>query len=259
MIPPLDPISEADINAYVDDQLDMRRRIEVEDHLAHHPSVAARVMADLRGRDELRLAFPNPPTWVRVETVDVARRLERGLTRTRMLVGLQRVAAVAVLIGVGWFAHAELGALSIGASIASPTPPAFVADAVMSHRTALTRAAMHSQPRDARYDSDEIRAATAITLPELPRDWRARDVEIFPSQYGPSVEIAIETGDELGTLSLFAVRPGDFAVASPTLTRMGDEAVAYWQMGETAYALTGKATDSDDLDRAAVKLSEMLY
>ena len=62
MIPPLDPISDADLNAYVDDQLDMRRRIEVEDHLAHHPHVAAQVMADLRSCDELRLAFPKPPT-----------------------------------------------------------------------------------------------------------------------------------------------------------------------------------------------------
>lgn len=258
MTPPLDPISEADINAYVDDQLDMRRRIEVEDHLARHPSVAARVMADLRGRDELHLAFPSPPTWVRVETVDVARRLERGLARSRVVASLRRVAAVAVLIAVGWFAHAELGALSIGASIASPPPPAFVADAVMAHRTALTRAAMPSQPKDASYDSDEIRAATAIILPELPRDWRVLDVEVFPSPYGPSVEMAIAAG-ELGTLSLFAVRPGGFGVAAPTLANMDSEAVAYWQMGETAYALTGRAADGDDLGRAAGKLSETLY
>jgi anti-sigma factor RsiW len=259
MTPPLDPISETDLSAYVDDQLDMRRRIEVEDHLAHHPNVAAQVMADLRSRDELRLAFPNPPTRAQVVTVDAARRLERGLARSRVIAGLRRVAAVAVLIAAGWFAHAELGALSIGASVASPPPPAFVADAVMSHRTALTRAAMHSQPKGARYDAEEIRAATAIVLPELPRDWRILDVEIFPSQYGPSVEMAIETGAELGTLSLFAVRPGGFGVVAPTLASDGGEAVAYWQMGETAYALTGKAVAGDDLGRAALKLSETLY
>jgi anti-sigma factor RsiW len=259
MTPPLDPISETDLNAYVDDQLDMRRRIEVEDHLARHPSVAAQVMADLRSRDELQLAFANPPTRARVETVDAARRLERGLARSRMIAGLRRVAAVAVLIAAGWFAHAELGALSIGASIASPTPPAFVEDAVMSHRTALTRAAMHSQPKEASYDADEIRATTAIVLPELPRGWRILDVEIFPSKYGPSVEMAIETDGELGTLSLFAVQPGGFGVVAPTLVNDGGEAVAYWQMGDTAYALTGKAVDGDALGHAAVKLSETLY
>jgi hypothetical protein len=166
---------------------------------------------------------------------------------------------VAVLIAAGWFAHAELGALSIGASVASPPPPTFVTDAAMSHRTALTRAAMHSQPKGASYDAEEIRAATAIVLPELPRGWRILDVEIFPSQHGPSVEMAIEADGGLGTLSLFAVRPGGFGVVRPTLANDGNEAVAYWQMGETAYALTGKAAYGVDLGRAAVKLSETLY
>jgi anti-sigma factor RsiW len=32
-----DPITEADLLAYVDDQLDPARRIEVEEHLAHNP------------------------------------------------------------------------------------------------------------------------------------------------------------------------------------------------------------------------------
>ena len=37
-----DPITEADLLAYVDDQLDVPRRIEVEDYLAHHPAAAMR-------------------------------------------------------------------------------------------------------------------------------------------------------------------------------------------------------------------------
>jgi anti-sigma factor RsiW len=259
MIPPLDPISDADLNAYVDDQLDMRRRIEVEDHLAHHPHVAAQVMADLRSCDELRLAFPKPPTWPRIETVDAARRLDRGLASTRTVTGLRRLAAVAVLIAAGWFTHAELGALSIGVSVASPPPPAFVEDAFISYQTLLARAAMHTQPKEATYDADEIRATTAIVLPELPRTWRILDFEIFPSIYGPSVEMAIEGDGDLGTLSLFAVRPGNFGVVAPTLASKGSEAIAYWQMGQTAYALIGKAADGGDLSRAAVKLSETLY
>jgi anti-sigma factor RsiW len=60
-----DPITEADLLAYVDDQLDVARRIEVEEHLARNPEAAARVMADLKDRDALRLAFaaelPRPP------------------------------------------------------------------------------------------------------------------------------------------------------------------------------------------------------
>ena len=40
-------IGDAELNGYVDGQLDAAGRIEVEDHLARHPELAARVMADL--------------------------------------------------------------------------------------------------------------------------------------------------------------------------------------------------------------------
>jgi anti-sigma factor RsiW len=119
---------------------------------------------------------------------------------------------------------------------------------------------MHARhPNAARYDAGQVRAATAITLPELPREWRIVDVEIIPSAHGSSVEMAIEAGGELGTLSLFAVRPGGFDVLSPTVADKGSEAVAYWQIGETAYALIGAAGEDDRLNRAAVALSQSLY
>ncbi|MCP6559629.1 zf-HC2 domain-containing protein, partial [Klebsiella pneumoniae] len=53
----MDPITEHDLNAYVDGQLDLARRIEVEGHLAARPDIAAQVMADLRTRDALSAAF----------------------------------------------------------------------------------------------------------------------------------------------------------------------------------------------------------
>ena len=60
----LTPSPKADLLAYVDDQLDPARRIEVEEHLAHDPEAAARVMADLKDRDTLRLlhAAPSAPS-----------------------------------------------------------------------------------------------------------------------------------------------------------------------------------------------------
>lgn len=54
---PLDPITEDDLNAYVDGGLDMRRRAEVERWLAQHPHDAARVMADMSLTDMLRMGF----------------------------------------------------------------------------------------------------------------------------------------------------------------------------------------------------------
>ena len=86
-----DPITPADLHAFVDDQLDIARRIEVEDHLSRHPDAAARVMADMRTRDALGLAFgarsANPPS---MPVMDAARRLERGLAWRRISAHVQR-------------------------------------------------------------------------------------------------------------------------------------------------------------------------
>eukprot|EP01031_Cornospumella_fuschlensis_P011541 gene11541-14098_t len=94
---PVDPIGEADLQAYVDDQLPVARRIDVEAHLSRHPEQATRVMADLRTRDELRLALAAMPRIASIATSDAARRLERGLSRDHLFTRLRKVAAVAVI------------------------------------------------------------------------------------------------------------------------------------------------------------------
>ena len=197
-----DPITEADLLAYVDDQLDPARRIEVEEHLARDPDTAARIMADLKDRDSLRLIhvapLPRPPEAM----IGSASQLERALAWRDLSLKLRRIAAVVTLIGFGWFAHGQVG-LGITHSEASPKPPAFVEDALHSHETALVRARMVSQPEVAEYDPAEILAETGIQLPALPEGWRVRDAQVFPSRDGHSVEIAVDAED-LGHVSLFA-------------------------------------------------------
>lgn len=257
MTHPVDPITEADLHAYVDDQLGVQRRVEVEAHLSRHPAMAARVMSDLRGRDELRLALADQTTMPRRATEDAARRLAIGLSRGVVIGRLQRIAAVIAFITIGWVSHAAFGSFGITESVASAPAPDFVEDATRAHQTAMVRASMHSQTVSPNYDREEIRSATAIVVPDLPRGWRVSDVQIFPSTYGPSVEMAIHT-DTLGTLSLFAVRPGSFNVR-PTMVAVENEVTAvYWQIGEVAYALVGKA-ESRALEKAAAGLVKTLY
>ena len=43
----MDPITDDDLIAFVDGQIDPMRRLDVEAHLAAHPGAAAQVMADL--------------------------------------------------------------------------------------------------------------------------------------------------------------------------------------------------------------------
>jgi anti-sigma factor RsiW len=256
MTAPIDPVSDTELDAYVDGELDLARRIAVEDYLARNPAAAARVMADLCIRDELRLALPPPARPARAGIADAARRLERGLAFGRIVTVARRLAAVAALVAIGWFAHDEVSPLAVTASVASSTP-AFVDDAVMSHRTALVRSGLHAHAPAHDYDIGRIRAQTGIVMPQLPQGWQVLDLQVLSSKFGPSIETAV-AADDLGTVSLFAVRPGSFGVTMPAVTVKDREAVAYWQVGETAYALTG-AADGRAIGRVADRLAQSLY
>ncbi len=254
--PDTDTVTDADLDAYVDDQLPIARRIEVEAHLCRDPEAAARVMADLRTRDELRLALSQPLRARAAATTEEARRLQRGLGRDRLMRRLRPAAAVALFIGVGWFAHGHVGGLGIAPAGASSPPPGYVTDGMRAHRTAAVRAHMHSQPAVRDYDPAEIRAATSIAVPSLPDGWEITDVQVFPSNTGPSLELAIRS-DALGTLSLFATRPGRFDVVPETLVHEASLEAAYWQIGEVAYVLVSSAPP-DRVEDAAKTLSASL-
>ncbi|RUT87391.1 anti-sigma factor [Mesorhizobium sp. M7A.T.Ca.TU.009.01.3.2] len=253
----VDPVTDIDLDAYVDDQVDVTRRIEVEAFLSARPEAAARVMSDLRTRDELRVALAGSKGMARPATADAARRLERGLARGRLFGVLQRAAAVAGFVAAGWLANGIIGPMSVTKVVASPQPPAYVDEAVQAHRTTLVRESMPSQAETPNYNAGEIRAATAIVMPSLPTDWRVRDVQIYPSRFGPSVEMAVETKD-MGLVSLFAIRPGTFDVVKPTIAPSGDISSAYFQIGDVAYAVVGRS-EVHDLDRAAETLAKTLY
>ncbi|UOK72065.1 anti-sigma factor family protein [Ancylobacter polymorphus] len=266
MIQPVDPVSGDDLQAYVDDQLSVARRIDVEAYLSANPAAASRVMGDLRIRDELRLALAETPraastATARLATAEAARRLQGALARARWTRRLRIAAMVALLVGAGWMANAQFGHLGVSRVVASGLPPAYLEDALRAHRTAMVRADMPSQPGASHYDPAEIRAATAIVMPVLPEGWKVADVQVFPSTFGPSVEMTVEAG-EIGTASLFAVRPGGFDVVPATTVPRDGLTAAYWQVGEVAYALVAQAApsaDTRDLDRAAARLARTLY
>ena len=265
-----DPITEADLHAYIDGQLDVARRVDVEGYLAHSPTAAARVMADLHARDALGMALGAPlASRPSASVMDAARRLERGLAWRRVASLLRRVASVAFLVGAGWLAHAQGGAAGVADGMAAPALPAFVEDARHAHETALIRARMASQRGAPDYDPVEIRAETGIALPALPGSWRVINAQVFPSRLGHSVELEVDD-PALGRASLFAARSAIAAAIAPTLVRPAPSdapghtaspasgaaihATVYWQQDQDVFALTGTAPDGA-LERVAVGLS----
>lgn len=246
-------VTAFDLEAYVDGQLDPQRRFEVEDHLAHNPDAAARVMADMRTRDAVRLLASAPMDPAPVGQIEAMGRLKGGLRRAGLMRELSRVAAAVALLLVGVVA----GRYAPWEAPSQETASNFAAEAVMAHRTALMRAGMGSQPEAIYYNPSEIRSATRIALPQLPAAWQVTDVQVFPSDDGPTVAMAMETG-KLGTVSLFAARAPEFADRDPETIETQSGPVAYWQIGNLAYALTG-AVAVNDLHDAAAMLSRARY
>lgn len=250
----IDPITENDLTAYVDGQLDALRRLDVEAHLARHPETAALIMAELHDRDALRQAFAVVPGPGPERNRAAARRLDRSLAWRRFGDRLRRAAVIALLVGTGWLAHSDGPFLGVPDTFASPVDPALVADARHAREAAQVRSRIASQRALAgSYDRDGIRAATGIALPALPADWTVRDVQIVPARTGAGVEVVIDAG-ALGEVSLFATRGPEADVAPSTIASPGEGETTYWTSARTAYALSG-ARDQAGLADAARRLA----
>lgn len=236
----IDPITDDDLIAFVDGQIDAMRRLEVEAHLAANPDTAARVMAEMHDRDALRACFERLPGPGPDRNVALARRFDRNLRWRRVASRLKRAAAIAVLVGAGWLAHDEIGRFGVPDTLASTPDPALLADARQARAVAQLRKSL-AGPSDAVYDRARLKAITGIELPSLPEGWHVRDIQIFPARHGTGIEIAFEAG-ALGEASLFATR--GIRGGPATLTGSDDGDVLSWNAGDTAYALSGPRDDA---------------
>lgn len=86
----IDPITDDDLIAFVDGQIDPMRRLDVEAHLAANPESAARVMAEMHDRDALRACFERVPGPGPDRNVVLARRFDRNLRWRRVASRLKR-------------------------------------------------------------------------------------------------------------------------------------------------------------------------
>ena len=235
-----DPITNEDLHALVDGQLDAARRIEVEEYLARNPGMAAQVMMDMHARDLLLHTCGAPQSGTSPAILEAAGRLERGFYWQRARPLARRIAASLLLVCTGWFAHNFVSNFR-----SEESREVLVEEAHQSYETVQLRAHVVSQPHSAIYDPAEISAATGITLPPLPGDWVVADAEIFPAKNGESVELLIDT-KELRHVSFFAARPARPLDPIPvTSVRWPYATTVYWLQEAHFYALTGSASEAD--------------
>jgi anti-sigma factor RsiW len=230
---PADPVAGLMLDAYLDGELDLERRLAVEDHLVRTPALAMQVIADMRARTALRLAAAAGQAPVPAAVGDAARRLAGRLDGPARFISRGRLAAAAMLAAMTFGAATILPTRDVEAS-----PPEYVSDAVMAYRTGILRRDMASQPENTNFDPAEVYRATRIRVPTLPDGWRLTDVQVVPDDDGPALQLMAHTARG-ETVSIFAIRGGERAPARPTTIRRGNTSIAYWRHNDIAYALTG--------------------
>jgi anti-sigma factor RsiW len=225
-----DAPTDVEISAYIDDELALPDRLTVESYLARNPQAAAELMENFRARTALRLfatGASHGQSQDRHRLSPLPPRSVRFGQKTRKF-ALAAATGVALAVGIVGIPTSRLGA----------APPDYLADAIQAHRTGILRAAMTSQLESPELNSNEILASTSIHVPSLPKGWRVTDVQLFPSDEGPALQIMIRTTASKA-VSIFAVRHRSSAPLSPIAIRQGEESIAYWRNGEMSYALTG--------------------
>lgn len=244
-----EPITEGEIEAYLDGELDLSRRLAVERHFAQHPEAAAGFMAELEMRTSLRIIADDlgaPPAAMAAAAARLSARLNSRPTAFFQIFGGRPLRMLA--------AAALLAAIAIPARNVVASPPDFVGEAVAAYRASLLRATMVSQVETPRFDAKEVQRSAHIRMPSLPPRWVVTDAQIFPTEEGPALQLMVSTPDD-AKMSIFAVRAMTDAPEEPTAVRHDGASVAYWREGEMSYALTGEGAP-EAVDSAAEDIAD---
>jgi anti-sigma factor RsiW len=237
---PSEPISDVDLQAYVDGQLDMPGRIEIERRLQAEPEAAARVMEELRLRDELRLFLADEAEPIAPATVALARELSRRLRARASRLRLRRAIAAAVLIGAGWLAHAEFGLIVDQVAAAHPVP-ALAAEAAAA--VDLLRVGV-SAGEVAPLRLAAPRTGGEVPIPNLGADAHLLRVQPVPTADGAGMASLYRLGSG-ALVSLLVAEAGSFAVTWPQPATVNGRPTVFWQAGPFAYALSGEVPGAE--------------
>lgn len=239
-------ISDIDLQAFVDGELDPMRRIAVIDHLIKEPQACRQVLLDLKIAETLR-ASRAVPMSDDDRGVALARSLSARVNRSRLFSARSAFGgAVAAALAL---------AVGLGVAIGFQKPPLYLQEALESRQAATVRLAMRSQIETVGFDSRDIRSATRIRVPELPDGWRIVDAQVFPSDFGPALQLSIATADG-GTVSLFATHARAGAPAQPQLTKINDATLVAWETAGNTYVMSGHPAEPETLLDAAHDLAD---
>lgn len=239
------PISESDLHAYVDGQLDPLRRVEVEAYLASNPAEAERIAGYRRQNEALHAAF-DP-----VLAEPVPARMRRPERPRYTLLRYAAVAGWMILGGViGWTLHGS----DDGESVAATTTLA--RQAAVAH---VVYAPELRHPVEVGADQEAHLAAwlskrlgTNVKPPDLNSlGYGLVGGRLLPGERGPAAQFMYQ--DVRGRRLTLYVR-SDAAENHDTAFRFAQEAgvsVFYWMDGPLGYALSGELEQTELLKLAS--------
>lgn len=236
------PISEADLHGYLDGELSVERRAEVEAYLASHPEQAARVAEYHNLTLTLHRLFDGEETPANPAIEEKTEELVRALRRRRTARRLIGVAAAIVI-------------LATGTGLATGVHDRF--------RQAEDRfLAFTQQARDAHLlfaggvpAQDDLGSAEDTTVvswlsqrltgvpvrtPDLTALGYDLAIErILPSADGPAAQLMYRSEKGGDPVTLFIGKSRDRRQNAFTYVQNDDLSIFYWQEGPFAYSLAG--------------------
>jgi anti-sigma factor RsiW len=232
----LDPVTEAELHAYVDGELPVARRGAVESWLTTHPEDAARVVAWRQQADLIREHYriTNETVPARLDLARLARERRRG----PLAMAIAATLAALIVGGVaGWMAR--------GAVAASPSSlDLFTADALEAYRLYAVEVRHPVEvPGDQRPHLVEWlskRLGSQLRAPDLEKmGLKLVGGRLLPGPTGPSAFFMYE-GPSGDRFTLYLGHTSDQETAL-RYTAGDKNAAFYWVDRNLAYVLSGPA------------------
>ena len=258
---PIPPVTESDLHAWLDGELQAERRAEVDAWLQGHPEDAARVRLWAADRELVRtrlagvLDEPVPPALERL----VWRHEPASATRSAW--PWQRWAAAFALLALGGLlgAGAMWGAQGGARSLAAIGEPAWVGRAAVAHAvyTPEVRHPVEVQANEEAHLAGWLTKRLAVPVKVF--DLRAQGYELIggrllPDASGPSAQLMYQALPEAGAsaggaapvrVTVYLRKPDRDTPAAFRYERQGELGLFYWVEGATpqggpcGYALIG--------------------
>ncbi|SON56718.1 putative anti-sigmaE protein [Hartmannibacter diazotrophicus] len=239
------PISEDDLQAYVDGRLDQVRHAEIEAYLEAHPQEAERLASYQRQREQLKAALRPIAEEPIPSELNLARLVQDNRKALRRHSWRDAAAAV-VLLGAGlaggWSLHGGMPAGTEGVTaLASEAADSYAVYASDHVRPVEITAA---DSRDlVSWTSDRLRHP--LTIPDLERaGYRFMGGRLVATPHGPAVMLMYD--DDRGTRLVMVTRKMAADKNAPmSETRSGNLTGYTWANDGIGYSLVGPVAPQD--------------